>query len=305
MITQPDYIIDKILPAFVTFYLVSLGHSIFEKSGILNLAIDGVFFTGTGAALLGAILPITYNIPIPPPIMGVLIATLVAAILGLFMSSVLTFLPISHGAVGLSLQFFSYGVGIVLGYYVRLAYGTIYGISFAKEDVIYLSIVSLVIGVVLHLLIERTKIGAAIRAVGENPHSAATLGVRVMAIRIVAGMIGFALIGFGGALFILSWQRSWDVKLFTLGYGWLAFATALAAGRHPIVLIPVSLLFGGLVNSQTDIQSRLGIPADVAKLIPFLAALALMLVYSTTRLRRIFASPSSLGKPYCKEEKSI
>jgi simple sugar transport system permease protein len=305
MIPQLDYIIDKILPAFVTFYLVSLGHSIFEKSGILNLAIDGVFFTGTGAALLGAILPIIYNIPISPPVMGVLVATLIAAILGLFMSSVLTFLPISHGAVGLSLQFFSYGVGIMLGYYVRLAYGTIYGVSFAREDVLYLSIISLVIGVILHLFIERTKIGAAIRAVGENPHSAAALGVRVMAIRIVVGMLGFALIGFGGALFILSWQRSWDVKLFTLGYGWLAFATALAAGRHPIVLIPVSLLFGGLVNSQTDIQSRLGIPADVAKLIPFLAALALMLIYSTTRLRRIFASPSSLGKPYYKEEKSI
>lgn len=109
----------------------------------------------------------------------------------------------------------------------------------------------------------------------------------------------------GASLFILSWQRTWDFRQYSQGYGWLAFATALAAGRHPIMLIPVSLLFGGLASTQTDISASLKVPTDVAKLIPFLAALILMLVYSSTGLRKIFASPSSIGKPYYKEEKSI
>lgn len=298
-----DLLIDKILPAFITFYLVSLGHSIFEKSGILNLAIDGIFFAGTGAAILGAylLLPI---IPYPP-IAGSVLAVLVSILLGLFMSTVLTFLPISHGAVGLSLQFFSYGVGIILGYSVRMRYGTVYQIAYTREDVLELLVISIVIGLTLHVLIEKTKLGVAIRAVGENPHSASALGVKVMHIRIIAAIIGFALMGLGASLFILSWQRTWDFRQYSQGYGWLAFATALAAGRHPIMLIPVSLLFGGLASTQTDISASLKVPTDVAKLIPFLAALILMLVYSSTGLRKIFASPSSIGKPYYKEEKSI
>lgn len=293
-----DLLIDKILPAFVTFYLVSLGHSVFEKSGILNLAIDGVFFAATGAAVLGAALH-------GNPLYGCIYAALVAALLGVFMSSVLTFFPVSHGAVGLSLQFFGYGVGVILGYYMRLRIGTIYAISFSRGDVFELVAGSIVIGLLIHFMVEKTKLGAAIRAAGENPHAAAALGVRVLLIRAIAGALGFALIGLGGSMFILSWIKTWDAKLYTLGYGWLAFAAALAAGRYPIMLIPIALLFGGLASTQTDIQVLAKIPADVAKLIPFAAALGLMLLYSATRLKRVFASPASLGKPYYREERSL
>ncbi|MEM4718172.1 MAG: ribose ABC transporter permease [Desulfurococcaceae archaeon] len=300
MIPAPiiDLFIDKVLPAFVTFYLVSLGHSISEKSGILNLAIDGVFFASTGAALLGA--AIHGN-----PLYGFIYAYAIGAILGLFMSTVLTFFPVSHGAVGLSLQFLGYGVGIMLGYYIRIRVGVVYAIAFTREEIIELFTIGLVIGIAMYYLIEKTKLGAAIKAVGENPHAAAVLGVRVLVTRVIAGLIGFGLIGIGSSVFILSWIRTWDAKLYTLGYGWLAFAAALAAGRHPLMLIPIALLFGGLTSTQTDIQVWAKIPADVAKLIPFLAALTLMLTYSMTRLRRVFASPSSLGKPFFSEEKSL
>lgn len=293
-----ELLLDKILPAFVTFYLVSLGHGVFEKSGILNLAIDGVFFAATGAAVLGATLH-------GSPLFGCIYACIVAGILGVFMSSTLTFFPVSHGAVGLSLQFFGYGVGVMLGYYVRLRTGVIYTVAFTREDIIELLIICLAIGLVTYYLVEKTKLGAAIRAVGENPHASAALGVRILVIRVIAGALGFVLIGLGSSLFILSWIKTWDAKLYTLGYGWLAFAVALAAGRHPIMLIPIALLFGGLTSTQTDIQVWAKIPADVAKLIPFMAALGLMLLYSGTKLKRIFASPASLGKPYFSEEKSL
>lgn len=293
-----ELLVDRVLPAFITFYLVSLGHSVFEKSGVLNLAIDGVFFASTGVAVLGAAL-------FGNPIYGCLLAMVVTAILGLFMSTVLTYFPVSHGAVGLSLQFLGYGIGVLSGYYMRLRIGTIYAVAFAREDILELIAGSVVLGLVIHYMIEKTKLGAAIRATGENPHAAAALGVRVLFIRAVAGVIGFGLIGLGGSMFILSWNRTWDAKMYTLGYGWLAFAAALAAGRHPILLIPIALLFGGLTAAQTDLQVLAKVPADVAKLIPFLVALGLMLVYGTTRLRRIFASPSSLGKPFYKEEKSL
>uniref|UniRef100_A0A7C2FYR7 Ribose ABC transporter permease n=1 Tax=Thermosphaera aggregans TaxID=54254 RepID=A0A7C2FYR7_9CREN len=291
-------VIEGVGAAFITFYLVALGHSIFEKAGLLDLAIDGIFFMSTGAAVLGAVM-------FGNPIAGSLIAALVASLFGLLMAYLLTTLPISHGAVGLSLQFLGYGVGIVLGYPVRQQVGALYAFCYSQEALLEISGVALLLGLFIHYLIEKTKLGAAIRASGENPHAASALGVNVLVTRLIAAAIGFAIVGLGASFFPLLWQRYWDIKVYTLGYGWLAFTIALAAGRHPIFLLPMALLFGGLVEYSVTIQSMLKLPADVAKLIPFVGALGAMLAYSFTKLGRIFASPQSLGKVYYKEEKTV
>lgn len=291
-------LIEGIGAAFITFYLVALGHSIFEKAGLLDLAIDGVFFMSTGAAVLGAV-------AFGNPVIGSIVAMLIASMFGLLMAYLLTTLPISHGAVGLSLQFLGYGLGIVLGYPLRQTVGALYAYCYTDEVLIELIIAAIVIGVMIHLFIEKTKIGAAIRAVGESPHAASSLGVNVLFIRLVAGAVGFALMGLGASFFPLLWQKYWDIKVYTLGYGWLSFTIALAAGRHPIFLIPMALLFGGLVEYSVTIQTLFKLPPDVAKLIPFVGALGAMLTYSFTRLRRIFASPQSLGKVYYREEKTV
>lgn len=291
-------VIEGVGAAFITFYLVALGHSIFEKAGLLDLAIDGIFFMSTGAAVLGAVV-------FGNPIAGSLIAALIASLFGLLMAYLLTTLPISHGAVGLSLQFLGYGLGIVLGYPVRQQVGALYAFCYSHEALLEISAVALLLGLLTYYLIEKTKLGAAIRASGESPHAASALGVNVLTTRLVAAAIGFAIVGFGASFFPLLWQRYWDIKVYTLGYGWLAFTIALAAGRHPIFLIPMAFLFGGLVEYSVTIQSLLKLPADVAKLIPFMGALGAMLAYSFTRLGRIFASPQSLGKIYYKEEKTV
>ncbi len=291
-------VIEGVGAAFITFYLVALGHSIFEKAGLLDLAIDGIFFMSTGAAVLGAVM-------FGNPIAGSLIAALVASLFGLLMAYLLTTLPISHGAVGLSLQFLGYGVGIVLGYPVRQQVGALYAFCYSQEALLEISGIALLLGLFIYYLIEKTKLGAAIRASGENPHAASALGVNVLVTRLIAAAIGFAIVGLGASFFPLLWQRYWDIKVYTLGYGWLAFTIALAAGRHPIFLLPMALLFGGLVEYSVTIQSMLKLPADVAKLIPFVGALGAMLAYSFTKLGRIFASPQSLGKVYYKEEKTV
>lgn len=298
MIEKVIELILEILPAFIMFYIISLGHSVFEKSGILNLAIDGVFFASVGAAVLGAV---SFN----SPVIGSLLAFAVGMVLGLFMAFVLTYFPVSHGAVGLSLQFLGYGIGVVLGFKVRVKVGTIYKYAYDPSTMPYILAFSLLLGLAIYALIEKTKLGAAIRACGESPHAASALGVNVMLTRLIAGAIGFGLIGLGSSFFPLLWIKQWDPKSYTLGYGWLAFTVALAGGRHPLFLMPVAFLFGGLVALGSDIQVVYKVPADVTKLIPFIGALGLMLIYSITPLRRIFASPASLGKPYYREEKTV
>ncbi|MCC6023744.1 MAG: ribose ABC transporter permease [Thaumarchaeota archaeon] len=305
-------VILRLIAAFTTTYLVALGHSVLERSGVLNLAIDGVFFLATGitvaiVAPLADFLSSLGFTPVLSATLAIIITGLLTAVIGAFKAWILTKLPISHGAVGLSLMFLGYGLGIIAGYTMRLQIVRVGLYAYPDDPSIYLVVLLVAIsaGVALHLVITRTALGAAIRACGENPHVALVLGVNVLKVRLTAGVIGFFVMGVGASLFVLLWQKYWDMRIYLLGYGWLAFTIALAAGRHPLVLIPLALVFGGLVEFDVKLQATLGLQRDLAKMIPFLATLALMAVYGSTRLKKVFEPPRSLGKIFYTEERTV
>ena len=226
----------SILPVFITYYLVALGHGFFEKSGVLNLAIDGLFVLGATVAFTVA----AYSLN---PWIGLFISSIVCSLFGVLIAYLATKLPISHGALGLSLMFLGYGLSLVIGipannyvYAVALKPST-YTIPTVTNTLVVLFIASISMGILLYYILEKTKLGAMIKASGEDPHTAEALGVDVLRTRIIAGAIGYALIGLGSAFFTLTWRIGWDPKVYLLGHGWIAFAISLAAGRHPILTI--------------------------------------------------------------------
>lgn len=289
-----------IMISFTTLYLISLGHSLFERSGLLNLAIDGMFFMSTGVAVLAAYLS-------GSPIMGSLVASIVSSVTGMILATLMTVLPVSHGALGLSMMFIGYGIGIILGYSVRIAAGSILAFSYPStvDSFILLFTLALLTGVLIHQMLQKTKLGAMIKACGENPYIAMTLGVGVLKVRLIASGLGFALVGFGSSLFPLAWQRYWDIKSYTLGFGWLAFTIALAGGRHPLLLIPMSAIFGGLYDNYMRLSALLGLPVDISKSIPYISAMLVMLLYSRTKLGRRLTPPTGLGKIFHREERAV
>jgi len=298
--------------AFTTIYLVALGHSLFELSGVLDLSIDGVFFLSTGLAVLfSAQLHTSLTTLGVDPLICTTLASvltgLVTALIGLFLAFILTVLPISHGAVGLSLMFLGYGLGIYAGYPVRLKYGSIAQFAYPENIVVYSSIllVSLALGLTTYRMLYSTAIGAMIRACGEDPHAASALGVVVYRTRLIACGLGYFIVGVGGSIFTLLWLRYWDIRSYVLGYGWFAYTIALAAGRHPLILIPFAAVFGALLEFNISIQATYGLPVDLAGMIPFIAAIALMTLYGSTKLKRLFEPPRGLGKIYYKEERTI
>lgn len=298
-------IIEMILdtaPVFIFFYLTALGHGFFEKSGVLNLAIDGLFILSAATAFAVAV----YN---GNPWLGVGVASLIAALFGAFLAYVTTKLPISHGAAGLSLMFLGYGLALTIGdpAYAYVSVHGIRGYNIIPTGFmpVLMYVIPLIIGCILLYTLNYTKLGAAIRAAGENPHAAAALGVDVLRIRLIAGLIGYALIGAGGAFFVLSYVGSWNPKLYFLGYGWVAFAISLSAGRHPLLTAVNAGVFAGLINYQFTILALYGLPTDVAKMLPFIAAILAMVIFNVTPLRRKLAPPASLGKIYFKEEKTV
>lgn len=302
----------RLSAAFVTIYLVALGHSLFELSGLLNLSIDGVFFFSTGLAVLfsASLYTSLTSVGVNPLICTMLASILtgiVTALIGLFIAWILSVFPISQGAVGLSVMFLGYGLGIQAGYPVRLKYGSIAPFTYPQDPSLYtaLTSLSLITGALIYRLLYSTSIGAMIRACGEDPHVASYLGTVVHKVRLFTGGLGYFLIGVGSSLFPLLWLRYWDIRSYTLGYGWFAYTIALAAGRHPILLIPFALVFGGLLEFNIAIQAMYGLSVDLAGMIPFIASIALMTLYSSSRLKRLFEPPRSLGKIYYKEERTI
>lgn len=307
MIGEILNVIIAMSPIFVFLYLASLGNSLVEKSGILNLAIDGAY-------TLGVALVFTLLVFVNDPTLALLITSLLIGLLGVLIAFLTTKLPISHGAVGLSIQFVGYGLASFLAYPMslkvraeRISLNTYLTIL---EVVLTFLTLSVVIGVLTYLLIYRTKLGAAIRAVGENPAGASALGINVLKIRIVATFLGYVLIGSASSLYLLLYTKNWQEGL-GMGYGWISFAISLSSGRHPLVGIATSIIFATLIRYAYVLQDVLvgygiSISTFIVIALPFIAAVFIPLVVTAIpQLRRRFAPPKHLGKIFFSEERSV
>jgi ABC-type uncharacterized transport system permease subunit len=307
MIGEILNVIIAMSPIFVFLYLASLGNSLVEKSGILNLAIDGAY-------TLGVALVFTLLVFVNDPTLALLITSLLIGLLGVLIAFLTTKLPISHGAVGLSIQFVGYGLASFLAYPMslkvraeRISLNTYLTIP---EVVLTFLTLSVVIGVLTYLLIYRTKLGAAIRAVGENPAGASALGINVLKIRIVATFLGYVLIGSASSLYLLLYTKNWQEGL-GMGYGWISFAISLSSGRHPLVGIATSIIFATLIRYAYVLQDVLvgygiSISTFIVIALPYIAAVFIPLVVTAIpQLRRRFAPPKHLGKIFFSEERSV
>lgn len=299
-----DWLIDFIVgvsPIFAAYYLVALGHGLMEKSGVLNLAIDGVFVLSVAVAFaVGIYYGSSY--------ISILVPMIIASLFGLMLAFITTKLPISHGAAGLSTMFLGYGLASLVGIPARQAQrgAATFNIEISVHSPawIMLYIISILIGIGVLLLVEKTKLGAAIRASGEDPAAAEALGVNVLITRLIASGLGYLLIGLGAALFEVAYSPVWSEGQ-GMGYGWIAFAISLSAGRHPLLIIVSAFVFAALEKYRFAIAAAYGLPTDFAKMLPFIAAISAMVLFMATPLRKKLAPPKSLGKIYFREERTV
>ncbi len=287
-------------PLFLAYYLAASGHGLVELSGVLDLAIDGAFVMSIAVAYAVAVY--TDN----SIWLALLAAGLASLIFGLVLSFLVTKLPISHGATGLSLMFLGYGLAGLIGVPAHLYRpGASVGIGTVDAGLASIYVATIIgIGLLMWFIINRTKIGAAIRAAGEDPAAAENLGVNVLWIRVITGTIGFFMIGLGGASFLLFYNPSWS-EGYGIGHGWIAFAISLSAGRSPLLTWVSAGIFAGLIKYTPNIQASFGLPPDVAKMLPFVFAILAMVIFMLTPLKRRLAPPRSLGKIYFREERSV
>ena len=283
--------------------LAAIGEVVAERSGVLNLGVEGMMVVGALAAFVAA--AATGN-----PWIGVLAAMAAAAGLGLLHAVLTVSMRANQVAAGLALTILGGGIASYLGQPYAGRPSPRFGVVripwladlpvlgegvFAQPLLVYLT--AALAGAVW-LFLHRTRPGLRLQVVGEAPDTAASLGVRVGLHRYGAVVFGGVLAGAAGAYLPLFDTPSWDERI-VAGKGWIAVAMVVFGSWGPVRTALGAYLFGGMTAAQLRLQA-FGIRASEAFLhmTPYLFTIVLLVLYSLGRFRRRFGAPAALGLPY-------
>jgi simple sugar transport system permease protein len=297
-------VLVTIISAATPLLYAALGELVVEKSGVLNLGIEGMMLAGavtafaltvtTGSASLGIV---------AGALAGVLMALAFGVLtLSLLANQVATGLALTIFGIGLSALVGSGFVGIPVEDLPELAIPGLSDIPllgpllFGHDFLVYLS-VALTVAVAWFL--KRSRAGMILRAVGESDVSAHSIGYDVIKVRYLAVLFGGAMAGLGGAFLSLSYTPMW-VEEMTAGRGWIALALVVFASWRAWRLFLGAYLFGGVTILQLYAQGSgtFGVPAQVMSMLPYLATIIVLAVIAGGPWKGRLDAPACLGKPF-------
>ncbi|MCK4862316.1 MAG: ABC transporter permease [Rhodobacteraceae bacterium] len=298
---NPVSLMVSLMIAATPILLAAVGELVVEKSGVLNLGVEGMM-------IIGAIAGFAISVETANPWLGMLAAMIAGAVLALIFGFMTQFLLSNQVATGLALTLFGLGMAALLGQsYTGMKppstphlnipvisdLPVVGPILFSHDPMIYASI-ALVAGVWYFL--NRTRGGLILRAVGENHDAAHSLGYNVVMIRMAAIAFGGACAGLGGAYLSLVRVPQWTEGM-TAGAGWIALAIVVFASWKPWRLILGAYLFGGVTILQLNLQALgIGISAAYLSMTPYLITIIVMVIISADRRRASMNAPASLGR---------
>lgn len=309
----------------------SMGETITEKSGNLNLGVPGIMYLGGFTGFTCAYL-YENNVANPSPVVCVLLAlfsAFLAAMLGGLIFAFLTItLRANQNVTGLALTTFGMGVANFGGVY--MLDGAIYtaapitNSAFAAKvfpfagklgvfGEMFLSYGFLVYGAILlaiflHIFFNKTRVGLNLRAVGENPATADAAGIRVTLYKYLATCIGAGISGIGGLYYVMDYNNGiWATTGQIEALGWLAVALVIFTTWRPLNGIWGAYLFGFLYWLYQFLPNLLGITLksymiDLVQMTPYIVTIIVLCVVSL-RKKRENQPPQSLGLAYFREER--
>lgn len=310
-------IITITLRAGTSLIYSTIGEIYTERSGVLNLGVEGMMLSSAVVAFATAF----YS--------GSVWLGLVAAVLmGMLLAAIHAFLTVTMRArqvvSGLSVTLFGTGLSSFLG--ERLGPESnnfnlvgMVGPKFTPFDIPLLSQIPVVgaffkqdiLTYVLFLLVPaswyylyRTRNGLNLRAVGENPQTADAMGINVARTRYIYTILGGALAGLGGAHLSLAYAPGWTENI-TGGRGWIVIALVIFAMWNPARAVLGAMLFGGINAVQFRLQAGgTSIPSAYLNMLPYLTTIVVLVAITwwETLSHRIGA-PAALGQPYMREDK--
>ena len=300
----------------------AIGEIFAERAGVLNLGVEGMM-------LMGAVAGFSTVVSTGNPWLGVLVAMIAGAALSLLHAIVTIHFQADQVVSGLSLTLLGTGLARVLGEGLSKAGTTsllptlsipvlesipVIGPIFFHEQSILVYVGYLLVPAAWYW-IHRTRPGLHLRAVGENPSAADSLGVDVYRMRYAYVLVGGLLAGLAGATITLAVQPGWFGDLTTNGRGWIAIGLVIFAQWSPWRAAVGALLFGAIGRSIYDIQ----IPATLAgysnpfhdvhsltfflEMLPYALVILVVVIGSREAVRKRIGAPAALGQPYVRGER--
>lgn len=310
-----------VLLASAVFYgtpllYAALGEVLTERSGVLNLGLEGMMLMGAVSGFWVA----QYMDGPEWLVLGV--AVIASAAAGAATSLVHAVLVVTFRAnqivSGIALSIFAGTIGLssYLGTIGRVGGAFIthhfralnlFGLKdlpilgpilFNQHALVYLS---WVLVVATSWYIHHTSLGLRLRAVGDSPETADAAGISVAAYRYMHTAIGGALAGIGGAVVSLAIALNW-LDGMTAGAGWIAIALVIFAFWSPGLVLVGSYLFGSLSGLGFALQTRdVRLPPEVFAALPYVMTIVVLTIVSSGWARRLSAAPAALGVPYIRE----
>jgi simple sugar transport system permease protein len=300
---DPVALIASVIVAATPLVLAATGELIVEKSGVLNLGVEGMMIIGAICGFIGAVTT-------GSPFVGFLCGALGGAVISMTFGILTQVFLSNQVATGLALTLFGLGLSALLGqsYTGIRPPGTeqllptalsdlpvIGRILFSHDWMVYTAL-ALTAGVWWFL--NRSRGGLILRAVGESHDAAHALGYPVVLIRLCAIAFGGALAGLGGAYLSLVRVPQWNEGM-TAGVGWIALAIVVFASWKPRRVVLGAWLFGGVTILQLNMQALgVNVPTAYLSMTPYLMTIIVLVIMSSDRSRTALNAPASLGRVF-------
>ena len=294
-----EAIILSVLAASTPLLIAATGELVAERSGVLNLGVEGMMIVGAACGFGGAWLSGSI-------IVGAICGMIAGTLLSLIFAMMTLGLAVNQVATGLALTILGIGLSGLIGagfvgeritpaphlYIPGLTSIPVVGrILFGEDAFVYLS---LVLVVAVWWFLYRTRAGLILRACGDNHISAHALGYPVLRIRMYAVMFGGACAGLAGAYLPLAYTPFF-IPGMTAGRGWIALALTVFASWMPSRLVIGAYLFGAVTILQLHAQALgIGIPSQFMSALPYLATVIVLVLLTRARTGGSTA-PAALG----------
>ena len=292
-----------IITAATPLLYAALGELITEKSGVLNLGVEGMMLVGAVCGFAA----VHYS---GSASLGILGGATAGALLSLMFAALVLGFQSSQVATGLALTIFGVGLSAMLGQdLVGVAYDGLPKVAipflsdlpvvgtllFNHDMLVYGSILLVVL---VWWFLKYSRSGLILRAVGDSHDAAHAMGYSVVRIRLLAIVFGGAMSGIAGAYLSLAYSPMW-IENMSAGRGWIALALVVFATWRPWRVLLGAYLFGSISILQLHAQALgIGVPSQVMSMLPYLATIVVLVMISRDQNKIKLNSPASIGKPF-------
>ena len=308
----------------------SVGEILTEKSGHLNLGIPGIMYVGAISGVIGSFLyEQAVTAAMVNPVLAILIPLICSLIGSALMGLIYCFLTVTlranQNVTGLALTTFGIGIGNFFGgSLIKLVDTDVPSISLSATSVIFktqlpfadklgwfgdiflsygfLVYVAIIVALLCSHILNKTRVGLHLRAVGESPETADAAGINVTKYKYLSTCIGSAIAGLGGLYYVMDYANGvWSNNGFG-DRGWLSIALVIFSIWRPSVSILGSILFGFLYVIPTYIPNITVSTKILFEMLPYVVTI-LVLVITSVRDKKENQPPAALGLPYFREER--